>query len=363
MKAFERLRIEGGDTYVLGLVRVGIGVLLFWHALSSARELGGGFFGDRFHMPFVPDAFIPPRSVWVILVALRLLFAAMATVGQGARVGLFGSGVLGIYALLCDRLDYHHNRYALFLFALLLSMAPSERSFSIIGQADDPRHGPLWAQRLAQAQVSIIYLSSGLSKLVDPDWRGGVVLSDRLAKHAWMAVDKGVPQRWMDFLASPSTSSAIAKAAIATELFLAFALWIPRTRIVALWLGVWFHLLIQISSQVETFSLLMWLVLCLFATPDVHARKLFYDPSRPLGGFYARLVGGLDWLARFEIKPWEPDDIKGHHLVVVRRDGSRATGVRALAMVARTTPLLFPVWPVILLISLFTRGGDASSRS
>ena len=78
--------------------------------------------------------------------------------------------------ILCDRFEYHHNRYALFLFSLLFSFAPSERSFSIIGQADDPRHGPLWAQRLVQAQVSIIYLASGLAKLLDADWRGGVVL-------------------------------------------------------------------------------------------------------------------------------------------------------------------------------------------
>jgi hypothetical protein len=238
----------------------------------------------------------------------------------------------------------------------LLSLAPCERAFSIIGSPDDSRHGPLWAQRLAQVQIAVIYLASGLAKLASRDWRAGVVLSDRLTKHAWMAVEQGIPQRWVDFVAQPTVSSALAKGAIATELFLAFALWIPRTRIFALWLAVWFHFIIQVTSQVETFSILMWLVLALFATPDVHARKLIYDPGRALGGIYARLVWVLDWFARFEIKPWEPDDIKGHHLVVVRRDGTRATGLRALAMVARCTPVLFPLWPVIALAATFTRG-------
>lgn len=360
----KRLRIEGGDTYVLGLVRVGTGVLLFWHALGAARELADvGWFGDHFHMSFIPEALVAPRSVYVILVAARLLFAAMATVGQGARVGLLGSGLLGVYTILCDRLQYHHNRYALFLFAFLLSLAPCERAFSIIGSPDASRHGPLWAQRLAQVQVSTIYLASGVAKLLDADWRAGVVISDRLTKHAWMATEHGVPQRFIEFLAHPAVSSALAKGAIATELFLPLALWMPRTRIFALWLAVWFHLIIQVTSPVETFSLFMWLGLALFATPDVHARKLIYDPSRALGGIYARLVGMLDWLARFQIKPWEPDDIKGHHLVVVRRDGTRATGIRALAMVARSTPLLFPLWPPIALVASFTRGGDASTRS
>ena len=361
---FKRLQIEGGDSYVLGLVRVGIGVLLFWQALGSARELADvGWFGDHFHMPLIPEALVAQRSIYVVLVAMRLLFAAMATVGQGARVGLFGSGLLGVYAILSDRLEYHHNRYALFIFAFLLSFAPCERAFSIIGSPDMSRQGPLWAQRLAQAQVSILYLASGAAKLLDADWRAGVVISDRLTKHTWMAVEHGVPQRWIEFLAQPAVSSALAKGTIATELFLPLALWIPRTRIFSLWLAVWFHLIIQVTSQVETFSLLMWLGLALFATPDVHARKLFYDPSRALGGIYARIVGMLDWLARFEIKSWEPDDIKGHHLVVVRRDGTRATGIRALAMVARSTPLLFPLWLPIALVASFTHGGDASTRS
>jgi hypothetical protein len=314
-------------------------------------------------MPLISEALVVPRSIYVLLVATRLLCAAMATVGQGARVGLLVSGLLGMYTILCDRLQYHHNRYALFLFAIVLSLAPCDRAFSIIGSPDASRHGPLWAQRLAQAQVSIIYLASGAAKLLDPDWRSGIVISDRLTKHAWMAVERGIPQRWIEFLAQPAVSSALAKGAIATELFLCFALWIPRMRIFALWLAVWFHLIIQVTSQVETFSHFMWLGLALFATPDAHARKLFYDPSRALGGIYARLVGMLDWLARFEIKPWEPDDIKGHHLVVVRRDGTRATGIRALAMVARCTPLLFPLWPPIALAASFTRGGDASTRS
>jgi hypothetical protein len=179
-----------------------------------------------------------------------------------------------------------------------------------------------------------------------------------------MAVEKGVPQSLIDFLAQPAISSALAKGAIATELFLAVGLWLARTRVFALWVGVWFHLIIQVTAKVETFSLLMWLMLALFATPDVHARKLFYDPSRPLGGIYAKLVGFLDWLARFEIKAWAPDDIrKGHHMVIVRRDGSRATGIRALAMVARCTPLLFLIWAPLALIASFTKGGETSVRS
>jgi hypothetical protein len=212
-------------------------------------------------------------------------------------------------------------------------------------------------------QIALIYLASGGSKLADADWRGGLVVGDRLARYGYQAVNLGVPRAVVDFLAEPGCASALAKVAIATELFLAVGLWTKRTRVFALWWGVLFHLTIQATSQVETFTWLMLVTYALFATPDARARKLFFDPSRAKGVILATLVLLLDWLARFDVKPWEPDTLRtGHALVVVRRDGSRATGIRALAMVARCTPLLFPLWGPLALAASFTRGGEASAR-
>ena len=152
--------------------------------------------------------------------------------------------------------------------------------------------------------------------------------------------------------------------AIATELFLAVALWTRRMRVRALWWGVMFHLTIEVTSKVEIFTWLTLAMYGLFATPDYKARKLFYDPSRPRGWVSARLVSLLDWLSRFEIKPWEPDALKkGHSIVIVRRDGSKATGIRALAMIARSVPLLFPLWAPLALVASFTKGGEASARA
>jgi len=265
--------------------------------------------------------------------------------------------------LLCDRLQFHHNRYALFLFAGLLSLSPCDRSFLILEGSETAaaRIAPLWAQRLAQLQLSIIYLASGCGKFKDDDWRDGLVLADRMARHAQEAVDKGIPHRLVEWLASPGAASALAKLAIATELFLAVGLWMRRTRVYALWWGVMFHLTIELTSHVEIFTWLTLTIYALFATPDVHARKLFFDPSRSKGATYARLVRLLDWLARFEVVPWQPDGLKtGHSLVVVRRDGTRATGIRALAMIARCIPILFPLWGPLAFVASFTKAGETS---
>jgi vitamin K-dependent gamma-carboxylase-like protein len=360
-----RWQTELGDTYVLGLARVAFGLMLFWQALGWAKELSAdGYFGDAFHVPILPESLVPSRLVYTALVATLLVLAALVTVGHRARGALLASALLGLYVLLSNRLEIHHNRYALLCFAGLLSFSPCDRSFVITGAppGDGARVGPLWAQRLAEVQLSIIYLASGGSKLLDVDWRDGLVLGDRIARYGGQAVARGVPPAVVELLAQPLAASALAKAAIATELFLALGLWGKRTRVFALWWGVLFHITIELTSKVEQFTWISFAAYALFVTPDVHARKLFFDPSRPKGILYARVVGALDWLARFEVRPWTPDALKGHSIVVVRRDGSRATGVRALAMVARCVPLLFPLWGPLALVASFTKGGEASTR-
>lgn len=363
-----RWQTETGDVHVLALARVGIGVLLFWQCLDLARELAqNGYFGAGFHMPFLPEVLVPSSSVYKAALAARVLLGVLVAIGYFARPALLASAVLGGWALLCDRVHFHHNRYALLCFAFLLAFSPCDRALSIISSSpkvERPRIGALWAQRLAALQLSLIYLASGGSKLLDADWRGGVVIGDRFARFGHQALERGVPGRLVEAISQPWATSALAKLAIATELFLAFGLWSKRTRIFGLWLGLMFHLTIEVTSNVELFTLLSLTVYILFATPDFRARKLRYDPTRRRGKIYAQLVGALDWLARFEIRAWEPDGLRqGHALVIVRRDGTRATGVRALAMVARCVPLLFPLWPLLAFVASFTRGGETSARS
>jgi hypothetical protein len=361
LSAIRRWRDEVGDAYVLGAVRVALGVLLFANALRAARALQDGYFGDSFHWPILPEALVPSLGPYKVLVAAQVLLAVLVVAGYRARGALLMSALAGGYVLLCDRLQFHHNRYALFCYSLLLALSPCDRSFYVAGEPASTRIGPLWAARLAQLQLSTVYIASGGWKLLDADWRDGRVVLERIHLYGAEAVARGVPQDLVDWLGHAGSASALAKLAIATELFLAVGLWGRRTRIFALWWGVGFHLLIQATSSVEGFTWLTLAVYALFATPDVRARKLFYDSSRLRARLVARLVSLLDWLARFEVKAWAPDAVKkGHAVVIVRRDGTHATGVGALAMIARSTPLLFPLWGPLAIVSSFTKGGEAN---
>jgi hypothetical protein len=344
IEAVRRWRDETGDTTALRAARAVLGVLLLDAALRAWRELSSGYFGDAFHWPILSETLVASRSVYGAIVIAEVVFAAMAVLGLRARQALLGSALLGTYVLLCDRLQFHNNRWALACYSLLLSLTPCDRR--------DPREGPLWAARLAQVQVALIYVASGGSKLLDPDWRSGRVILERMVLYGHQAVAAGVPGALMDGLSQPGSAHALATLAIATELLLSVALWPRRTRAFALWWGTCFHLTIEATSRVESFTWLTLAMYALFATPDVRARQIVYDASRSSERLLARAIAQLDWLGRFALKPLSaaaPDA----GLVVVGRDGTRASGLRAFAGIARCIPLLFPLWIPFAIVGSF----------
>jgi hypothetical protein len=355
--ALRRWRDEIGDTYVLGGVRIVLGFLLFTNAVRALRELQDGYFGDVFHWPMVPEAWVPSRTNYVLIVGLQLILSALVVAGYRARSALFASAVLLAYVMACDRAQFHNNRVALAYYAFLLSFAPCDRSF-LVGRPSPPatRVAPLWAARVAQAQVSIVYLASGGSKLFDPDWRSGRVIFERFVLFGQTAVENNVPATAVRWMTQPEVGSVLAKLAIATELLLAVGLWLRGSRIVALWWGVWFHLTIEATSRVEGFTWMTLAMYALFVTPEVRTRALYYDRSRPLGRALARSVTLLDWFARFEVKQSAPGDLeRGQAIAVVRRDGTRVTGIAAAATIARCVPALFPLWAPLQLCAPYPR--------
>ena len=354
---------ESGRTEVLGAMRIAIGCLLFAQAFDALGELQRvGYFGDLFHMPLIAERFVPTRAFYTYMLVARLILAVIVALGIQARPALFVTSLMGLYVLLCDKLEFHHNRYALLLYAFLLSLTPCDTSWRLVGRRTAiDQVGPMWGVQLARLQVSIIYWASGGSKLFDPDWRDGTMVALRLTHGTSEAIAKGVPQAFMDFLATPLMSSLIAKGAIFSELFIAFGLQSKRTRRVALWWGMIFHVMIETTSAVELFTYVTLVAYAFFVTPDVHARKFEFDGSRWQGKFAGRALRFCDWFSRFEISAWAEDAAPSEHAIVVtQRDGTRVTGLAAWAAVAEATPILFLSWvPSAILATLVRRRSKA----
>lgn len=341
-----------GDAHVVAAARIAFGALLLFQVWETATEqINEGYFGAHFHFPYIPERFVPPERVYALILCVQAVAGVLVLLGHFARPALFFSALAITYAMLCDRLHFHHNRWALACYAMLLSFTPCDRARALGVEKGAATSGPLWGQRLLQLQVSIIYLASGGSKLLDRDWRSGAVIYDRLQRYGHVALERGVPQSVLAFMQREDVASFLAKGAITTELFLAFALQTRRLRIPALFIGICFHGLIEATSRVELFSFTTLAAYLAFATPDARARTLRYDPSRKKAVALAWTVRGLDWLARFDVAPWTPDAIaQSRSFVVSDRDGVPRTRFPAIMTLMRGLPLFFPVWAIVRLV-------------
>ena len=107
------------------------------------------------------------------------------------------------------------------------------------------------------------------------------MLADRVLRYGGRAIALGVPRALVHFLHTPLGGSLMAKGAIATELGLAFALWHPRTRRLAAFAGIAFHVTIDFTTGVDIFSWLSILILYLFATYETPSGSPSAAPAPP----------------------------------------------------------------------------------
>lgn len=345
---------EQRPTKLLGLVRLLLAGLILKNSFRLLRELDReGYFAEQFFIPVLPDSWVPPVELYQLLVGLKAVAAGLAILGVLPRASLFTAATVGLYIIACDRLHYHNNHYATHLLALLLSWAPCGDGFNLLDtlrRRQRPPLGPYWAVRLTQLQVSCVYLASGVGKLLDADWRGGRAMSQRFSKAA-----HGLPEPLGEILRSPWFGELASKAAIFTELFVALGLWFPRTRASALWLGIVFHVGIQLSARVDLFSYLMLSTYVLFVTPELHERVLRTDPSHTRGRVVARAVRLLDWFQRFRHEPGSTAELGGA-FTVIDRDGRAASRFAGFVALCRALPLLFPLWLPLRIAQLAGEG-------
>jgi Vitamin K-dependent gamma-carboxylase len=345
-----RLFREERDAYVLGLLRLVLSALLFLNGGRLILELcRGGYFGDFFHIPMVPEAWLPSATGYAILLGVQALAALLAVLGLWPREALLIASSLGLFLL---------------LLCFLLAFTPCDRSFLIARKPhtlpDAERIAPTFARRLFQSQVSLVYLGSACGKLLDPDWRGGQVLLLRFAGTGpfWAARGVTLPS-WLDAaLSSVLFASLAAKLAISTELFIALGMWFPRTRRLALWVGVLFHFSIEVSARVELFSWLMVASYLSFVVPELRERRVELNTKRALGRALARVLPWLDWCARFQISQQARDERAS--LFVTNREGRTEHGLRGAALLAEAVPVLFPFWVPLALLGRLARRSASS---
>jgi hypothetical protein len=305
VRAVEILRIASGPLVILHL----------WPFLDSAAR--GLIYRDRFWEPFLTWYPELGRHTYLLLLRGCVVAAVLVSIGLFTRAATgYVAGFVG-YNLFLSVTHFHHNRAFLVILLVGLALLPVGRNLSVDAllrrrRADPAALWPLWLMRF---EVIVVYGASGFSKLIDGDWWGGLVTRLR-------------PEWLLDLVSSEGFHWWFAKAAVATELFIAVGLAFRRTRLAAVWVAIPFHLAIELTAEVQVFSWAALAALVIWATPSDRDRRLEVP-----GYGWRRVVSSLDWLGRFEVVPG--DRLVLHDRGEVRRDGA------ALRVVLTRLPLTF----------------------
>jgi uncharacterized membrane protein YphA (DoxX/SURF4 family) len=327
----------------LALLRVLAGPIVLLHLqpfLSDA--LDGRIYSDAFYEPYASWYPEFPEAIYVGLLCVGAVAAIAMSLGLLTRVATATTFAVVAYNLFLSTTHFHNNRAYLVIVLGLLAVAPCGRELSMDAwlrrrrglPALDPT-APAWPLWLLRFECSAIYGASGLGKLLDPDWFGGTVTWQRVSRARGDLQAWHLPDWAISGLTDRGFHSGAAKFVVLTELFIAAGLWSRRTRYVAVWVAVIFHLTIEASASVQVFSLLGIAVLLVWAVPSTRDRVLRIDLSDERHRRWAAVVRSLDWLARFRIE----DAPAGSPPEVVDRDGTRLRGGPAIAFTLSRLPL------------------------
>jgi hypothetical protein len=198
--------------------------------------------------PLTVQAFQVVGLLAAVCLLLGLFAGASAVTGCAVLAG----------ALLWDQQTYSSHHLLVTLLLAYLAFARAGQRWGIAAKRR-PEHDdvPWWPQLLMMTQVSVLYLFAGLSK-VNARFLSGEPLQE------WM---------WLD--APLWVFQALAVATVATELFLAAALWMRRLRVLAVVAGVGLHLSILVGLTDQTF------VLTAFAAASLSTYWLFLRRPGP----------------------------------------------------------------------------------
>lgn len=340
--SFDDVFDEPGSVRAMAIVRIVLAPVVVVHLWPFLRDsLDGVTYLDRFNEPWFPFSPEVPGGIQVALVWAGVAGAVAMGLGWHTRLAAPLTTACVAANFFLSQTHFRHNRAFLLFLLAAVALSDSGRVLSLDarrrarrGHVVDDR-ATLWPMWLLRILASSVYLASGVSKLIDPDWAGGLVLWDRAVRHAHLVATRVpeplagwvvdvVTQRWVHAVTSPI--------AVAMELFIGIGLWFGRTRIAAVWVAVVFHLSIELAASVEVFSLAAIVALAIWATPTTRDRLVVVPDE-----LQAQRIRRLDWLARFDVRV-EPgsDDVE-----LYDREGRRHSGREALTMIRSRLPLTF----------------------
>ncbi len=329
-------------------LRIGAGILAVVHLAPFLADAAAGvIYRDRYWVPYVIAMPELPRSLYVAALWAGAAGGVLLAVGLFTRLAGILTASVVLYNVALSQTHYHHNRAFLAILLVALALVPVGGAVSLDVVVRRRRDRPVvttarrWPLTLVRFQLAAVYLASGVSKLLDPDWFGGVVTQLRVER--WLEAGGEGPGSGAlaQMMQAPVLHDAAAPIIVLTEVFIGAGLLVPRLRLAAIWLAVLFHAAIQLTADVQVFSWAALVALVVWVRPTGPDREVTLGADAP---WWATAIRPLDWTGRFHV-------IQHQHpsaaVTLTGIGGLTYTGREATLRILRLLPLTFPVaWPV-----------------
>jgi len=315
-QAWNRFWFAPKDPATLSLIRLLAGSLLFYTHLVWSLDLQA-FLGPEGWLPVdylrenvqimhesgqsqwsVWSLFFWIQTPWLLwcvhLFALLVFFCLM--------IGLFSRTAAKLAFLFAVSYAHRVSPGAFFgldkincMLAMYLMLGPCGARYSLDSLRrrrrgnSEPIRPSTWANlaiRLIQVHLCIIYLFSGLAKLMGENWQAGTAVWWALANQEYQSIDMTWIANWPTF--GPILIALATHATVFWELFYCCLVWNRYTRPLVLWMAVAIHAGIGLFMGMITFALAMLYANLAFLKPTTVRR--WVDPLA--GWVTARLGGG-----------------------------------------------------------------------
>lgn len=281
----------------LAYFRVAFGFLLF---VSTVRFISLGWISNQyleptFHFTYFGFDWVKPYSATFLYTLFGGLLISSITVALGIfyRVSSILLFICFTYIELLDKSYYLNHYYFVSVVALIMIFLPANKNYSLdsfFNYTQVAAKIPGWIILLLQLQIAIVYVAAGIAK-INPDW-----LFEALPLRIWLPAKDGIPLigplfklSWIPFVFSWF--------GMIFDCTIPFFLWWRKSRMLAYFAVVVFHLLTGILFQIGVFPLVMILLTPIFFDEKFHQKLLkklslkkadsvYYQPSRFIQSFF-----------------------------------------------------------------------------
>lgn len=385
IKTWNEFFFKPQTTYVLGLYRIVIGLLIIYSFILWAPHITI-FFSDAGVLKASTLQEVIYRDYHTIFhyitsplgvkLALTLLFMAAFSFTIGFKTRLSAIILFILITSFHERNNLVLNsgdtvlRCMLFFFMF----APSGNSFSVDGlikhlRQKDPITDILllktpWAQRMMQIQVAIIYFVTAYAKSRGELWHGGEAMY-----YVWGLVDfnKVGVEQWMNY---PLLYSTMTFFSLFAEASLPFLLWFKASRPYAVLLGIGLHGWIIGFMTIPVFGILMIVTYIPFFTEEelnhliekirkrseLKKGKIYYDGLCPLCLRSKRIIELLDLFKRTQFIDVRQTLLEGidkekqlKEMHLVTPAGNIYSGFKAFRWIALRLPATSWITPMLFI--------------